>query len=235
MIYVYINSKRMAYVGNMLDAICLHDEKQLQKDDVLVLPPIMENQRTLPLQKGALHLDLLHHMKIFIPNVNRYLQEDNDVYYYMRDDEIAMDNAQLTAAGMLCFLLEQEYAFKDVCIDVIGYGRCGKAIYELFVAMKMNVRVIRREASDPFISMNEYRKGTKGNIIINTSPYQECKKEDFTTHCTIIDISSEKCFPKAWEDEKIRVIYPGSLPNIYAPYSSAKLIAEYVKGKCYEE
>lgn len=235
MIYVYINSKRMAYVGNMLNAICLHEEKQLQEQDVLILPVINENQRTLPLQKGMLHLDKLHHITIFIPNINRYIQEDNNVYYYMRDEEVAKKNAYLTAAGMLSFLLEREYDYQEIVVDVIGYGKCGKAIYELLKAMKMQVRMIRREAFYPFISMNEYRNMKKGNVIINTSPYNECKKEDFNDTCCIIDISSEKCFSKDWEDEKMNIIYPGSLPNMYAPYSCAKLIADYVKGKCYEE
>lgn len=231
MIYVYVNSKRMAYLRRLLNANELNDEKLLKEEDCLIFPPIRENERILPLKNGELNLAALHHMKIFIPFVNQYLQEDNDVHYYMRIEKVVKQNAKLTAAGILAFLLNLEMNFMEWNVDVIGYGHCGKAIYELLSAMGVNVRVIRREKNEfANCTIYEYKKMKKGNIVINTSPSNPFETDEFWGDTLyLMDISSEKCFPKAWENDVMKVIYPGSLPDQYAPFSSAALIAQYVR------
>lgn len=237
MVYVFVDSIRMAYVQNILNANTLSDPTKIKAGDTIIFPIIDKNKRDIPLKKGKLKLASLENCKLFLPFPYPYFKENNEVFYYMRDEQLAYSNAFLTAAGLMSFLGTLNLSLKDTSFDVIGYGKCGKAIVSILKAMHLKYSIIRYSEIDSddtdIYSINDYKQAEKGDVIINTAPYNELRKEDFINCHTsyIIDISSEKCFKQAFLPEHITLIYPGSLPNKYFAYSSAKLIADFVKGR----
>lgn len=237
MVYVYVDSLRMAYVQNILAANTLSDPNEIKKGDTIIFPVLDKNQRILTLKKGNLKLATLEDCKLFLPFPYSFFKENNEVYYYMRDEQLIKNNATLTAAGLISYLGSLNVSLKDSHFDVIGYGKCGEAIIALLKAMNLSYSIIRHQEVDEndvnMYTIEAYRKAKKGNVIINTAPYNLLSKIDFDNCYTsyIIDISSEKCFRTEDLPENINLLYPGSLPNKYFAYSSATLIADFVKGR----
>lgn len=237
MVYVYVDSLRMAYVQNILDATTLSGPNDIKKGDTIIFPVLDKNQRILPLKKGNLKLETLENCKIFLPFPYSFFKENNEVHYYMRDEQLIKNNATLTAMGLISYLGTLNISLKDSHFDVIGYGMCGKAIVALLKAMNLNYSIIRHQDVDNsdvnMYTMEKYHTAEKGNVIINTAPYNSLSQDDFINCHTsyIIDISSEKCFRSEELPKNINLIYPGSLPNKYFAYSSATLIADFVKGR----
>lgn len=237
MVYVYVDSLRMAYVQNILDATTLSDPNDIKEGDTIIFPVLDKNQRILPLKKGNLKLATLEGCKLFLPFPYSFFKENNEVHYYMRDEQLIKNNATLTAMGLISYLGSLDISLKDSHFDVIGYGKCGEAIIAVLKAMNLSYSIIRHQEVDKsdinMYTIDEYRKIDKGNVIINTAPYNLLLKDDFSNCHTsyIIDISSEKCFKNEELPENINLIYPGSLPNKYFAYSSATLIADFVKGR----
>lgn len=237
MVYVYVDSLRMAYIQNILDANTLSDPSEIKKGDTIIFPILNKDQRILPLKKGNLKLAALEQCKLFLPFPYSFFKENNEVFYYMRDEKLIKYNASLTAAGLISYLGTLDISLKDSHFDVIGYGKCGEAIISMLKAMNLSYSIIRHQntvkADANIYTIEDYRTMKKGDIIINTAPYNLLTKADFNNCNTsyVIDISSERCFKADALPENINVIYPGSLPNKYFAYSSAKLIADFVKGR----
>lgn len=234
MIYVYVDGKRMAYLQTLLQANSLVDSRDLQKGDTLILPVLDKQVRELPLQKGKLKLNKVEGLVLFLPFPYAFVQENNTVFYYMRDAQITQDNAYLTAIGLVSYIAELPIDLLQITVDVLGYGICGKAICECLQASHIKYRIIRRvqeEASQ--IDMESYKEMKKGAILVNTAPMRYLQDNELGKNEIqyIIDISSEKVFPKSLYEKGISVLYPGSLPNRYAPYSAACILYAYVKGR----
>lgn len=236
MIYVYVDGKRMAYLQSLLNAQSLLNIEDLQKGDTLILPVIDKHSRELPLQKGKLRLNKLEGITLFVPFPYAFVQERYTVYYYMRDLEIVQKNAYLTALGFTSYIADLPIDLLDICIDVIGYGICGKAICDALDAMHIRNRIIRRKAiNENEIDMESYKGMRKSSLLVNTAPVNYLGLNDLGENVKcIIDISSERVFPKSLINKGIEVLYPGSLPNRYAPYSAACILYDYMKGKINE-
>lgn len=236
MVYVYVDSLRMAYVQNELKAHTLSDPDEIKDNDTIIFPILKKNQRSLILKNGTLTLSKIENCKLFLPFPYSFFKENNDVYYYMQDEVLAYENAKLTAAGILAYLGSLPISIFNMHFDIIGYGRCGKAIAELLEAMQLQYKIIRHdqiEENTKQVHIDTYLKGTKGDILINTAPCRLLNKQDLKEKETqyLIDISSEKCYQQEHLPEHCLLVYPGSLPNKYFAYSSAALITNYVKGR----
>lgn len=237
MVYVYVDSLRMAYIQNELKANTLSDPDEIKKGDTIIFPVLKKNQRSLQLKKGTLRLSQIEGCILFLPFSYTFVKENNKVYYYMRDDFIIKENAKLTALGLLAYLGSLPISLKDIHFDVIGYGKCGTAIVKLLNAMGYAYTIVRHNEVDAIdekiCSIDQYKRSKKGAIIINTAPYHTLTKDDFANDEVkyLIDISSERCFKESDVPKQCNLLYPGSLPNQYFAYSSAALIADYVKGK----
>ncbi len=217
--YVYVNSKRMEYVKEQLNALAYQGNESLTNNDVLVLPFI-----NAKLNKELMNLNELKNITIFCPFFNAELDGSNTIYAYMEDEQLISDNAYLTAIGLFVYVNTLPIR-KDDVIDVIGDGRCGRAIYELFKKVKIPVRLISRRTSKDVLLLSDYQQMNKGKLIVNTAIKNVSLGEHMETCESMIDISSDHVM-EAYED--IQVLYPGSLPERYTPSASAKLICDYI-------
>lgn len=178
-----------------------------------------------------------HDMCIFSGMKNDYFEKlCMKKYYYMENQEVIRENAILTAEGVLNELIGcNDCSIYDVCVDVIGYGNCGKVIYEMLYNLHVNVRVIRREClcqQADFIEIQDWKQC--GDIIINTSIQKLIDKErmlSWERKPIIIDIATPDVIDrKAAQELGIRVIHAGNLPGRFACVTAGNIIACYIRG-----
>ena len=136
----------------------------------------------------------------------------------MKDKTVIDENAILTAEGVLSEMLEAtNKSIYSTKIDIVGYGHCGKAIYQMLKNLQVDVRVIRRNAQkqDDFISYQDWKKC--GDIIVHTA---------------ILDISTPCFFDESFLKSN-GIIYKrvGNLPGRFACISAGNIIANYVRRK----
>lgn len=157
-------------------------------------------------------------------------------YYYMEDQEVKHENAILTAEGVLNELIGcSDSSIYDVKVDVIGYGNCGKVIYEMLRNLHVDVRVVRRTCCRQkanFIELKDWKQC--GDIIINTSIQKVMDKErmqKWGNQPIIIDIATPDVIDKkAAQELGIRVLRAGNLPGRFACITAGNIIACYIRG-----
>lgn len=167
-----------------------------------------------------------------------FLKDFPNVYYYMEDDVLKQQNAVYTAEGTLYLMMDHtSKSIKDISVDVIGYGVCGKEIVRWLRALGIPYRIVRRscEKSDTLISVEEYRKTACHEVIINTSISKVIDRElleRWSQKPLIIDIATPDVIDYAAAlSMGVRVIKAGNLPEMIAYESSGKCISEFVRGK----
>ncbi len=164
------------------------------------------------------------------------------VKYYMQDEELLLENAQLTAEGVLFLLIDNTpISIKELRVDVIGYGRCGKAIVDWLTDLGVDVRIIRREVEETngAMSVDTWIYEEPSPVIINTSIQKIMKKEvlgSWESKPLIIDIAT----PDVIDTDTARVlgihvIKAGNLPGMIAYKSAGHLIAKFVRDNIHEE
>lgn len=220
------------------------DFNKIDNMDALVLP-VKGLTSTGSLYGGGKELQLPHcfweavyDKPIFTGIRQDFLKDFPNVYYYMEDAYIKQQNAVYTAEGTLYMMMDHtSKSIKDICVDVIGYGVCGKEIVKWLHDLQIPCRVIRRqcEENDTFISVESYRKVSCHEVIINTSISKVIDKkllESWPIKPLIIDIATPDVIDYANALRLgIRVIKAGNLPETVAYESSGKCISEFVRGK----
>lgn len=159
------------------------------------------------------------------------------VHYYMQDEVLKQKNAMYTAEGVLFLLIDNtSLCIRDACVDVIGYGTCGKEIVKWLEGLGIRVRIIRRDCieDDRFLQVDTYRNVACGDVIINTSIASVLDKDVITSWISkplIIDIATPDVI--AYDVALklgIRVIKAGNLPTMVAYESAGIAIADYIRG-----
>ncbi len=214
MIYIYEQNERMKRVRILLHANALLKQTEVVDGDVIVCASMTEEVKAI--------LSKCRNCSVFTSFTCTCLHPSNKVYPYLEEDILLKKNAKLTAIGILLLLNKEEVNYTSV--DIIGSGRCGVAIYELLKDV-YDVRLISRQNHAEYISLESYQKMDKANVIVNTSPVYQCLGTQ--AECALfIDISSKGVYVnKDWK----QVVFPGSLPNVYTPQSSAILICDYIR------
>lgn len=161
-------------------------------------------------------------------------------YCYMKDTKVVSQNAILTAEGVLNEMIQGTCkSIYSQQVDIIGYGTCGKAIYEMLKNLHVNVRVIRRQCDVKrnFMSVNDWKQC--GDIIIHTAigkmiDEQMVKQWKKTPY--IIDIATPQLLPlEALKTHGCHVIKASNLPGKYAYISAGHIIADYIRRKIVDE
>ncbi len=154
----------------------------------------------------------------------------------LQDPFYLWENAAITAHCALTIAARSLPVTLHHCpAAVIGWGRIGKCLSRLLAALGACVTVVARKAEDRAMAAALgyevtapnllHRRLPEFRLIFNTAPAPVlfaqqlalCRKD-----CVKIDLASSKGI--AGED----VIWARGLPNIHAPESSGKLIAETV-------
>ncbi len=179
----------------------------------------------------------MRNARIFAGITQEFLSDFNDVHYYMEDDTIKKRNALYTAEGVLYLLIDHTGScIRDLHVDVIGYGLCGREITAWLRALGVTVRIVRRVCAqeEACISVEEYRHVPCGDVIINTSIAPLLDRtllESWNTKPLIIDIATPDVIDyDAALHLGIRVVKAGNLPAQFAYESAGHLIADYVRG-----
>ena len=176
-------------------------------------------------------------VKVFSGIPCEYLQrlvQEKD--YYMKDQHVIEENAVLTAEGVLHLLITSiSKSLYDIQVDVVGYGNCGKAIYQMLKNLDVNVRVIRRECSEDAVFQKLSSWDQCADVIVTTS-IQKVIDEERMKHWKktplIIDIATPDVVDIAAAKRRgIKVIKAGNLPGRFCAESAGRIIADYVRGK----
>lgn len=234
---------RMVQVrDNLLKTYCtmrVEDIKELEEYkeliDVLVLPV-----------KGIAVEDVFWEgwkpsLRIFCGLRNAQLDRlPYEVFYYMEDAEVIHDNAILTAEGVLNELIGCcARSIYDIQVDIIGYGNCGRVIYEMLHNLQVDVRVVRRkcEEQEDFINLVDWKDC--GDVIINTSIQNVMDGErmhSWTKKPIIIDIATPDVIDRMCAKQLgIQVLKAGNLPGRFASISAGNIICDYIRGKLENE
>ena len=170
------------------------------------------------------------------------------VFDLMADEAFLRRNAVLTAEGALFAAMRaQEKALRDCDCLVIGWGRIGRALTEMLVALGARATVAsraersRRQAQErgaqavETVALSEALPGKR--LIFSTPPFPVLKEEGLArvdADACIIDLASppygvdveaaHRLGLRAWRE-------PG-LPGRYCPESAALAIAEAFAGLC---
>lgn len=143
-----------------------------------------------------------------------------------RDEDFLLENADLTALCALgIFLSSSGCAPKDTCVGIVGYGRIGKRLTNLFLFLGARVRVFTsRENTCAHLGeygvscdMSSEDADLSGiDILFNTAPAVIFRHERIPEELRVIDLASGDNFPGV-DVEK----YP-SVPAKMLPFSAGK-------------
>ena len=143
------------------------------------------------------------------------------------DEEFLLENAELTALAALgIYLTSTKRSARDTRVGIVGYGRIGKKLTNLFLYLGANVKVFTSR-EDTRLDLCEWgvatAKSTKDadlfglDILINTAPAAIFDKEIIPLGLRIIDLASGENFPGVAGVEK----YP-SVPAKIFPESAGR-------------
>lgn len=158
------------------------------------------------------------------------------------DEALILDNARLTAEGaVLSAMQASERALRDVRCLVVGWGRVGRALAELLVAMGARVTVASRSAANrnravergaeavPTGSIKEHLPGHQ--LIFNTSPERVLDAgalENVDGDAMLIDLASVPYgidLNAAWA-RGLRAWREPGLPGRCCPWSAARALLD---------
>ena len=145
-----------------------------------------------------------------------------------RDEEFLADNAELTALCTLgIYLGTTKVSPRDISVGVVGYGRIGKRLTNLFLYLGASVRVFTsREDTRLDLCESGVAASVSGvdndlsglDILINTAPAVIFRKEQIPDDLRIIDLASGDNFVGIPSVEK----YP-SIPAKTFPISAGRV------------
>lgn len=146
----------------------------------------------------------------------------------LSDEDFLTENAELTALAALgIYLTSTKRSVRDTSVGIVGYGRIGKRLTNLFLYLGAAVRVFTSR-EDTRLDLCEWgvatAKSTKDadlsglDILINTAPAAIFDKEIIPSGLRIVDLASGENFPGVKGIEK----YP-SIPAKMFPESAGRV------------
>lgn len=176
---------------------------------------------------------------IVVGNANKKLKEiclqrNIALIELLKIPSYVMENARLTAEGILSYLMNGDLSIKDQRIVVLGYGNIGYYLAELLKACQTNFQIYPgTDLEKKYILLAGYEVADLNDfdIAINTIPAN--LDWDYTQfeNKRIIDVASS---PYGFDIEKtmayhIRYEIFSAIPAKYAPNSAAKIIQKTIE------
>ena len=165
-----------------------------------------------------------------------FLDECHPKLDLLKDPFYLAQNARITAEaalGLILPKLESDFAHTDILI--LGWGRIGKCLDQIFRRLDFPVSVYARKPQDrAMLSALGYTAVTKEEMaqnlgryhcIINTAPAQiltEAELSAASNTCVKVDLASVTGIPGP------DVLHARGLPGKYKPRASGKLIAQTI-------
>ncbi len=149
------------------------------------------------------------------------------VFDLSEDEEFLLENAELTALAALGIILGTAMRSpRDIRVGVVGYGRIGKRLTNLFLYLGAGVRVFTSR-ENMRLDLCEYGVATSASsadadlsgldILINTAPASIFGRESIPAGLRVIELASGDNFIGVDGVEK----YP-SVPAKMFPYSAGR-------------
>ena len=164
------------------------------------------------------------------------MKEKFKIVCLKESEDFLVKNAKITALGIMHILLESlDMNIKDDVVDVIGFGRCGCAIVELFKALGIRYRIVVKEVKEyehEVIHYEEYLFKKPSKWIIQTA--ENCIFDKYWIqrgggNSTIIDITRSFIGTSNLQNENINIYYAKGLPDRFFVHSGAKVYYEALK------
>lgn len=223
---------------------------------VLILPlPASRDGKTvnMPLCAGALSLDTLKELlpagqMVFGGMLSEQIQAQltavgaRVIDYY--DDEVIVQNAQLTAVGAMRVLSDMtDTPPARLRIAVTGFGRVAAAVAAQLqangctatvAARRAEARVAAQKAGYKACTIEELRQNlSRFDIVMNTVPARIFSAEAFAAapHVRYMELASA---PYGIDLEAVKAfgvtaVNAQSLPGKYLPYEAARIVGEKIK------
>lgn len=243
-------NRRIFYTAGHSDALNFAIEELKHKDCTFastpdktvteLILPVPSFQPDGTLKGGGRLVDLLEtlsrNVTIYGGNLEGYMPAGYKTVDLLQDPLYLAQNADITAHCAIRIALNALPAtLRDCHVLVIGWGRIGKCLAALLKNIGAIVTVAARKAQDRAMlaalgydtqdaNALNYELG-RYRIIFNTAPFMVISKETVQhcqENCLKIDLAS---VPGIEGDD---VIWARGLPNIYAPETSGRLIAQTV-------
>ena len=247
-IFVDTSDKRNQVVLKLLQeagkdaSVYLENINRIQKGDIIVFSPA----------KKFLYEEVVSfcpHTVIYCGNLpeeilklfaDRMVKVNN-----LLDDEFfAIQNARLTAEGVLSLIIEKtEKSIEDVNVLFLGGGRISKASAILLKKLGVFVGIasynkadynMAHYYSDRAYYKEEYVSALKDfDVIVNTRPfcYIDVKiLKNLKRDALFLETASVKCISEE-NSEGVNYILAPALPQRFACYSAGKIIADKILGE----
>lgn len=237
-------------------------EKSVEKCDCVILPmPLSKDGKTLytPLSDMKIPLDsslcrIISGKPVFCTN-SRLLRRTGDysqtlIMDYLDREELAVLNAVPTAEGAIEIAMRNspKTINSSTCL-VAGYGRIGKVLSRLLLAMGAHVTVSARKLNDlTWIRLNgcnaipteDIAKSGRYDLIFNTIPSLVFDRDTLiktANNALVIDLASAPGGVDFDEAGRlgIKAIHALSLPGKVAPVTAGEIIKNTIYNMVREE
>lgn len=156
------------------------------------------------------------------------------VISFQDDDEFGWENGRLTAEGVLKMLIENtKESIYSYHYDILGTGKSGRCIKELFEKLNLSVRMISHSGKEDSICLDRWKSMEPAPVVINATPKAVSDVTEmklWRKEVTIIDISSVQMDKQEVEAKYPKIhYYPAPpLPGIVAPKTAGILLGNFV-------
>lgn len=240
--YIELKDKRNKYVYKSLQDLGFNvKEFKFQdcfKEDIIIFSPA----RKFSIEEAN---KFSNEITIFAGNLNDEIKnilksKKINLINMIEDEEFVIDNAKLTAEGVLEHIISNtEKSIFQNKILILGFGRCGKEILNLLNKLNLDISMVTFNKSKLDSVKNkmylefEFLKELKNfDIIINTIPAKIIKDEMldyFNNDAVILEIASINCLNKETINSKsFKYILCPALPMVFSAESAGKIMFESI-------
>lgn len=229
-------------LAKMTDAIISSELYDFIDIDVLLLPFNGIDEYYNIKQSSINLLDILANnaiKSIIVGNANNKLKElcktKNIVLWeLLKDDEFIMDNAKLTAMGIVDYLSRSDLAIKDIKIILLGYGNISHFLAYLLKAYEVDFSIYPSDDLEKkFVKLQGFKVADfkDFDIVINTIPKNLDWDYSLFLNKRIIDVASSPYGFDIDEINNLGIRYEifSSIPSKFAPTSAAKIILKNIE------
>lgn len=156
------------------------------------------------------------------------------LYEILKDEDFVIENAHLTAMGIINHLSKGDKIINDYTIVVAGFGYLGFMLCKLLEANKVNFSVYTTNPIEQkFVKMLGYKitNFKDFSIIINTIPHNIDIDYSLLKNKRIVDVAS---YPYGFDIEKmnnlnVRYEIISSIPAKFCPNLAAHILKKYIE------
>lgn len=235
---------RYEALSRMVDSVISGELSDFLDIDSLLLPFNGIDEYYNIKQSNINLLDILKQndiKMIFVGNANNKLKElclskKIDLVELLKEPKFVIENARLTAMGIIYYLGQKSLAVSDLKIVILGYGNIGYALAELLKAYHCEFSIFANTLEEEkFIRLQGYHLADfkDFDVVINTIPKNLDWDYNTFKDKQIIDVASA---PYGFDIDKIYEVgikyeIISAIPSKFAPTSAAKIIKNYIEKK----